>query len=174
MCQIFRKLAKILKFSKDNVSFESEQSPKFAYQRRNWRFAEKRCHYQKQQKWKQESYHSQATRSSNSPWTKIGKGTFLLEDTDAYLWGILGQWDILPLSLTSIGFTNCFRCLIFDPSFFTNADVVTIKDETRKFVKPKQILLSSIGFTIFFYTSHLWDFFFTNAAIVTFKDETSK
>ena len=25
-----------------------------------------------------------------------------------------------------------FRCLIFDLSFFTNADVVTIKDETSK------------------------------------------
>ena len=30
----------------------------------------------------------------------------------AYLWGILGQWDILLLNLTSIGFTNFFRCLI--------------------------------------------------------------
>ena len=49
-----------------------------------------------------------------------------------YLWGILGQWDILLLNLTSIGFTNFFRCLIFDLSFFTNADVVTIKDETSK------------------------------------------
>ena len=39
----------------------------------------------------------------------------------AYLWGILGQWDILLLDLTFIGFT-----------FFTNADVVTIKDETSK------------------------------------------
>ena len=27
-------------------------------------------------------------------------------------------------------FHNFFRCLIFDLSFFTNADVVTIKDET--------------------------------------------
>ena len=50
----------------------------------------------------------------------------------SYLWGILGQWDILLLNLTSIGFTNFFRCLIFDLSFFTNADVVTIKDETSK------------------------------------------
>ena len=38
--------------------------------------------------------------------------------------------SILILNLTSIGFTNFFRCLIFDLSFFTNADVVTIKDET--------------------------------------------
>ena len=52
--------------------------------------------------------------------------------TEPYLWGILGQWDILLLNLTSIGFTNFFRCLIFDLSFFTNADVVTIKDETSK------------------------------------------
>ena len=33
-------------------------------------------------------------------------------------------------SKTSIAFTNSFRCLIFDLFFFTNADVVTIKDET--------------------------------------------
>ena len=50
----------------------------------------------------------------------------------SYLWGILGQWDILLLNLTSIVFTHFFRCLIFDLSFFTNADVVTIKDETSK------------------------------------------
>ena len=50
----------------------------------------------------------------------------------SYLWGILGQWDILLLNFTSIGFTNFFRCLIFDLSFFTNADVVTVKDETSK------------------------------------------
>ena len=30
--------------------------------------------------------------------------------------------------LTSIGFTNLFGCLIFEFFFFTNADVVTIKD----------------------------------------------
>jgi hypothetical protein len=28
----------------------------------------------------------------------------------AYLCGILGQWDILLLNLTSIGFMNFFRC----------------------------------------------------------------
>ena len=43
----------------------------------------------------------------------------------SYLWRILGQWDILLLNLTSIGFT--IFLLIFDLSFFTNADVVTIK-----------------------------------------------
>ena len=37
--------------------------------------------------------------------------------------GNLGQWDILLLNLTFIGFTNFFRCL----SFCTKADVVTIK-----------------------------------------------
>ena len=39
-------------------------------------------------------------------------------------------WDILLLNLPPlhIGFTNCFGCLIFDLSFFTNADV----DETPK------------------------------------------
>ena len=42
-----------------------------------------------------------------------------------YLWGILGRWDILLLNFPSIGF-------IFELSFFTNADVVTIKDETSK------------------------------------------
>ena len=36
-------------------------------------------------------------------------------------------------SKISIGFTNFFRCLIFDLFFFTNADVVTIKDETSKY-----------------------------------------
>ena len=34
--------------------------------------------------------------------------------------------------LTSISFTNFFRCNIFEFFFFTNADVVTIKDETSK------------------------------------------
>ena len=43
-----------------------------------------------------------------------------------YLWGILGQWDILLLNLISVGFTN-----FLDLSFFTNADVVTIKDATN-------------------------------------------
>ena len=43
-----------------------------------------------------------------------------------------GEWDILLLNLTSIGFTNFFRCLIFDLFFFTNADFVTIKDEASK------------------------------------------
>jgi len=33
---------------------------------------------------------------------------------------------------TSIGFTIFFRCLIFEFFFFTNADIVTIKDETSK------------------------------------------
>ena len=51
---------------------------------------------------------------------------------ESYLCGILGQWDILLLNLTSIGFTNFFRCLIFNLSFFTNADVVGIKDEIYK------------------------------------------
>jgi hypothetical protein len=45
-----------------------------------------------------------------------------------YLRGISCQWDILLLNLTSIGFTNFFRYLIFELFFFTNADVVTIKD----------------------------------------------
>ena len=43
----------------------------------------------------------------------------------SYLGGISGQWDILLLNLTSIGFTIFFRCLFF----FTNSDVVKIKDE---------------------------------------------
>ena len=34
--------------------------------------------------------------------------------------------------LTSISFTIYFRCLIFDLSFFTNNDVVIIKDETSR------------------------------------------
>ena len=50
-----------------------------------------------------------------------------------YLWGTLGQCDILLLNnLTYIGFTNFFRCLMFDLFLFTNADVVTIKNQTSK------------------------------------------
>ena len=41
----------------------------------------------------------------------------------SYLLEILDQWDILLH-----WFHEFFRCLIFDLSFFTNADVVTIKD----------------------------------------------
>ena len=47
-------------------------------------------------------------------------------ETDA---GEIKEQDV---PLTFIGFTNFFRCLIFDLFFFTNADVVTIKDETSK------------------------------------------
>ena len=49
--------------------------------------------------------------------------------------GILGQWDILLLDLTSIGFTNLFRYFIFNLPLFTNADVVTIKDKTLKEIR---------------------------------------
>ena len=47
---------------------------------------------------------------------------------------MIGQWDILllNLTLTSIGFTIFFKSLIFDFSFFTNADFEKIKDETSK------------------------------------------
>ena len=38
----------------------------------------------------------------------------------------------MQVLLTSIGFTNFFRCLIFEFFFFTNADVVTIKDYLNK------------------------------------------
>ena len=34
----------------------------------------------------------------------------------------------MQVLLTFIGFTNFFRCLIFEFFFFTNTDVVTIKD----------------------------------------------
>ena len=44
------------------------------------------------------------------------------------MWEILGQ----SCSLIAPGFTIFFRCLIFDLSLFTNADVVTIKDEASK------------------------------------------
>ena len=64
------------------------------------------------------------------------KGTFkyyvstFLWFLDPYLWVILGQWDILIWPpLVSRFF---FRCLVFEFFFFTNADVVTIKDETSK------------------------------------------
>ena len=49
-----------------------------------------------------------------------------IRETDA---GKIKKQDV---PLTSISFTNFFRCLIFDLFFFTNADVVTIKDETSK------------------------------------------
>ena len=38
----------------------------------------------------------------------------------------------MQVLLTSIGFTKFFRCLIFEFFFFTNADVVTIKDYLNK------------------------------------------
>ena len=38
----------------------------------------------------------------------------------------------MQVLLTSIGFSNFFRCLIFEFFLFTNADIVTIKDETSK------------------------------------------
>ena len=44
----------------------------------------------------------------------------------------LGQWDILLLNLTSIGFTNFLDVSSLTFFFFTNADVVTIKDGTSK------------------------------------------
>ena len=69
------------------------------------------------------------------PWNLIClKKNFHLEikiKMPTYLRGISGQWDILLLNLTSIGFTIFFRCIIFE-FFFLNADVVTIKDETSK------------------------------------------
>jgi hypothetical protein len=40
--------------------------------------------------------------------------------------------SMLLLNLTSIGFMNFFRCFIFEFFFFTNSDVVTIKDKTSK------------------------------------------
>ena len=43
-----------------------------------------------------------------------------------------GQTKEQDVPLTSIAFTNFFRCLLFDHFFFTNADV-TIKDETSNF-----------------------------------------
>ena len=43
-----------------------------------------------------------------------------------------GQFKKQDVPLTSIDFTNFLRCLIFGLFFFTNADVVTIKDETSK------------------------------------------
>ena len=43
-----------------------------------------------------------------------------------------GESQVSLPNLTSIGFTNFFRYFIFELFFFTNADVVTIKDETSK------------------------------------------
>ena len=66
---------------------------------------------------------------------EVWKGTYRGDEVRyflSYMWRIVGQWDILLLNLTFIGFTNFFRCLIFDLSFLTKADVVTIKDETLK------------------------------------------
>ena len=55
-----------------------------------------------------------------------------MQAVTSYLWGILGQWDILLLNLTSIDFTIFLDDLSLTFPFFTNADVVTIKDETSK------------------------------------------
>ena len=43
-----------------------------------------------------------------------------------------GQIKEKDVPLTSIALINFYRCFIFDLFFFTNADVVTIKDETSK------------------------------------------
>jgi hypothetical protein len=43
-----------------------------------------------------------------------------------------GQMKEQEVPLTSIGFMNFFGCLIFELFFFTNAEVVTNKDETSK------------------------------------------
>ena len=42
-------------------------------------------------------------------------------------------------------FHNFFRCLIFDLSFFTNDDVLTIKDETSKLDHLKKIRETNRG-----------------------------
>ena len=58
-----------------------------------------------------------------------------------YLWGILGQWDILLLNLTSIGFTNFFlRCLIIELFYsITNIYLNTI---SKKADFMKKIILN--------------------------------
>ena len=43
--------------------------------------------------------------------------------------------------LTSIGFTNFFRCLIFEFFIFTNTDVLKIKDETSYMPDKKMICI---------------------------------
>ena len=81
-------------------------------------------------------------------------------------------WGILLPNLTSIGFTNLFRCLIFDFSFFTNADVVTIKDETSKensWNRCRSYILIPL-ISRFFFRFLIFEFFFlTNADAVTIK-----
>ena len=51
---------------------------------------------------------------------------------NSYLWGILGQETSCSLIWPPFVSRICFRCLIFNLSYFTNADVVTIKNETSK------------------------------------------
>ena len=85
------------------------------------------------------------------------------------MWGILGQWDILLLNLIYIGFTNFFRCLIFDLSFFTNADVVTIKDE--KICKTDAGPIDFHWFCEFFRCFIYEFFFFTNDDVATIKED---
>ena len=60
---------------------------------------------------------------------------------------MLGQWDILLLNLTSIGFTNFLDDSSF--FFFTNADVVTIKDETSTKKKIREPNAGPIGLHLF-------------------------
>ena len=78
---------------------------------------------------------------------------------------------MLP-NLTSIGFTNFFRCLIFDLSFFRNADVVTIKDEVSK--ENSWNICRSYYFHLFHYIGRclIFEFFFfTNDDVATIKDD---
>ena len=69
--------------------------------------------------------------------------------------------------MTSTVFTNFFRCLVFDLSFFTNADVLTIK---KKFCETATGPIDFHWFHEFFQMF----FFFTNADVVTIKDDASK
>ena len=92
-----------------------------------------------------------------------------------YLSRILGQWDILLLNFTSIGFHEFYldvSSLIVKTSAFEKK----IKDETSKkeFVKPMEVNRACIGSMNLFGRLIFEFFLFSNADVVTIKDETTE
>ena len=96
------------------------------------------------------------------------------------MWGILGQWDILLLNLTTIGFTNFLQMShLYDISIYKKEK---IKDETSKRIRESNggqwdillLNLTSIGFMIFFQCLIFDLSFCTDADVVTIKGETSR
>ena len=101
--------------------------------------------------------------STNEPWS--------------YLWGTLGQWDILSCFSIWPRLISQFFFLMSHlwPFLFTNADVVTIKDRHLK-KKTCETDARPIDIQWFheFFRCLIFEFFFTNADVVKIKDETCK